>query len=93
MRGLNHALREDDGFVRLATAGLTMLFGLQAAINMAVNVHQMPAKGMTMPFISYGGSSLLSQALAAAMLLALNRKRPHAEMLAAEIGTPLGQAA
>jgi cell division protein FtsW len=93
MRGLSHALREDDGFVRLATAGLTMLFGLQAAINMAVNVHLMPAKGMTLPFISYGGSSLLSLALAAGMLLALTRKRPHAEMLAAEIGTPLGQAA
>jgi cell division protein FtsW len=95
MRGLNHALREEDGFVRLATAGLTMLFGLQAAINMAVNVHLMPAKGMTLPFISYGGSSLLSLALATGMLLALTRKHPRAEALAAKIGAEaaLGQPA
>ena len=53
-----------------------MMFGLQAAINMAVNVHLMPAKGMTLPFISYGGSSLISLALGMGFLIALTRRRP-----------------
>jgi cell division protein FtsW len=94
IRGLRHAVRqEDDAFLRLAIAGLTMLFGLQSAINMAVNVHLMPAKGMTLPFVSYGGSSLLSLALGTGMLLALTRKRPRAEAMAAALadearGTP-----
>jgi cell division protein FtsW len=57
-----------------------MLFGLQAAINMAVNVHLMPAKGMTLPFISYGGSSLISLALAMGFLLAVTRRRPRSEI-------------
>ena len=56
------------------------MFGLQACINMTVNVHLMPAKGMTLPFISYGGSSLLSLALAMGFLIALTRKRPRAEI-------------
>jgi cell division protein FtsW len=90
MRGLRHALREDDGFVRLATAGLTMLLGLQAAINMAVNVHLMPAKGMTLPFISYGGSSLLSLAIGVGMLLALTRTRARARVLVREADMPRG---
>lgn len=85
LRGLYHARREQDGFVRLAIAGLTMLFGLQSAINMAVNLHLMPAKGMTLPFISYGGSSMFALALGMGMLLALTRKRPRADALAAEI--------
>ena len=55
-----------------------MLFGLQSAINMAVNLHLMPAKGMTLPFISYGGSSLISLAFGMGMLLALTRERPRA---------------
>ena len=53
-----------------------MLFGLQSVINMAVNVHLIPAKGMTLPFISYGGSSLISLALAMGFLLAVTRRRP-----------------
>jgi cell division protein FtsW len=57
-----------------------MMFGLQAAINMAVNVQLMPAKGMTLPFISYGGSSLISLALGMGFLMALTRRRPRAEM-------------
>jgi cell division protein FtsW len=57
------------------------MFGMQAAINMAVNVHLMPAKGMTLPFISYGGSSLLSLALGMGFLIALTRRRPRSEML------------
>jgi cell division protein FtsW len=58
-----------------------MLFGVQAAINMAVNLHLMPAKGMTLPFISYGGSSMISLAYGMGMLLALSRERPQAELL------------
>ncbi len=57
------------------------MFGLQAAINMMVNVHLMPAKGMTLPFISYGGSSLLSLALGMGFLVALTRRRPRAESM------------
>jgi cell division protein FtsW len=80
LRGLYLAQRSEDAFVRLAIAGLLMLFGLQASINMAVNVHIMPAKGMTLPFISYGGSSLLSLALAMGFLIALTRKRPRSAL-------------
>jgi cell division protein FtsW len=81
LRGLMLAQRNEDTFCRLAIAGLLMMFGLQAAINMMVNVHLMPAKGMTLPFISYGGSSLLSLALATGFLIALTRRRPRSEML------------
>jgi cell division protein FtsW len=82
MRSLRHAMRSEDPFNRFAAAGLAILFGLQSAINMAVNLHLMPAKGMTLPFISYGGSSMLSLAYGMGMLLALTRERPRAEMLA-----------
>jgi cell division protein FtsW len=58
-----------------------MLFGIQAIINMAVNVHLMPAKGMTLPFISYGGSSLISLALGMGFLVAVTRRRPRAQVL------------
>jgi cell division protein FtsW len=85
IRGLMHARREQDGFTRLAIAGLSTLFGLQSAINMAVNLHMMPAKGMTLPFISYGGSSMFALALCMGMLLALTRRRPGTDTLAAEI--------
>ena len=77
LRGLRHAARNDDPFRRFAVAGLSILFGLQSAINMAVNVHLMPAKGMTLPFISYGGSSMISLAWGMGMLLALSRERPR----------------
>ncbi|MBB4305462.1 cell division protein FtsW [Rhodobium orientis] len=77
LRGFSHAMRKEDGFERLAAAGLVVLFGLQSIINMAVNVQLMPAKGMTLPFISYGGSSLLALALAMGFLLALTRRRPE----------------
>jgi cell division protein FtsW len=81
MRGLYLAHRTEDPFARLAATGLVMIFGLQAAINMAVNVKLMPAKGMTLPFISYGGSSLISLALGMGFLLAITRRRPRAEMM------------
>ena len=76
LRGLSKAAQESDGFIRHAVAGLVMLFGLQTLINMAVNVGLLPAKGMTLPFISYGGSSMLAMALTMGFALGLTRKRP-----------------
>ncbi len=84
LRALSHAMRDEDPFTRFATAGLAMLFGIQSAINMAVNLHLMPAKGMTLPFISYGGSSMISLAYGMGMLLALSRERPRATLLSAD---------
>ncbi len=75
LRGLSRALRENSLFVMLASAGLAVQFGLQAAINMGSSLRLIPAKGMTLPFISYGGSSLLAVALTIGMLLALTRRR------------------
>ena len=77
LRALQHAFRDHDPFTRFASAGLAILFGTQSAINMAVNLHLVPAKGMTLPFISYGGSSMISLAYAMGMLLALTRERPR----------------
>ena len=77
IRSLLRALRNEDMFARFAAAGLAILFGTQAAINMAVNLRLMPAKGMTLPFISYGGSSMISLAFAMGMLLALTREQPR----------------
>ncbi len=84
IRALIRAMRNDDPFPRFAAAGLTMLFATQSAINMAVNLHLIPAKGMTLPFISYGGSSMISLSYAMGMLLALTREQPRAAMLAPE---------
>jgi cell division protein FtsW len=84
LRALRHAMRSEEPFVRFAAAGLAILFGLQSAINMAVNLHLMPAKGMTLPFISYGGSSMISLAYGMGMLLALTRDRPRAAFFASE---------
>jgi cell division protein FtsW len=78
LRALWHVVREPDAFVRYAAAGLVLAFVAQACINMAVNVGLLPAKGMTLPFISYGGSSLLASGLAMGFLLALTRRRPQA---------------
>jgi cell division protein FtsW len=82
LRGLWHALRLEDPFCRFATAGLTLLFGLQSSINLMVNLHMMPAKGMTLPFVSYGGSSLVAVAYAMGMVLALTRRRPRTDVIA-----------
>ncbi|MEM9809678.1 MAG: FtsW/RodA/SpoVE family cell cycle protein [Pseudomonadota bacterium] len=73
-RSFTAALTTDDVFKRCAIAGLATAFCLQAFINMGVNVGLLPAKGMTLPFISYGGSSLLASGLAAGLLLSLTRK-------------------
>ena len=69
-------LNEEDKFVVLAAAGLVCQFGLQALINMAVNVHIVPSKGMTLPFISYGGSSMIALSMGFGLLLAFSRRNP-----------------
>ena len=78
VRGLSRALRLRDPFEQTAAAGLFMLIGLQACINVAVNLNLIPTKGMTLPFISYGGSSMLAMGLTMGFALALTRKRPGA---------------
>jgi cell division protein FtsW len=80
VKALLAARRNEDPFCRLACVGLITLFGVQSVINMAVNVQLIPAKGMTLPFISYGGSSLISLGLALGFLIAVTRRRPRAEM-------------
>ncbi len=77
LRGLNTALKEHDDFTRYAIGGLVTVFGLQSIINMCVNLQLMPAKGMTLPFISYGGSSQIAIAISMGMVLALTRKKPE----------------
>jgi cell division protein FtsW len=81
LRALRRAAENEDAFARFGIGGLAILFGLQSAINMAVNLHLMPAKGMTLPFISYGGSSMISLGYAMGMLIALTRERPRAALL------------
>ena len=73
LRGFRAAARLEDGYARAAAAGLFSLFGLQAAINIAVNVALIPPKGMTLPFVSYGGSSMIGTALTLGLALALVR--------------------
>jgi cell division protein FtsW len=90
IRALVKAMRNDDAFIRFAAAGLAILFGLQSTINMAVNLHLMPAKGMTLPFISYGGSSLISLAYGMGMLIALTRERPQAQLSGGLMLAPSG---
>ncbi|MCA0399513.1 MAG: putative lipid II flippase FtsW [Proteobacteria bacterium] len=81
VRGLISSRRNTDPFSRMAGAGLVMLFGLQSFINMAVNLNLIPPKGMTLPFLSYGGSSMLSVAITAGFLLAVTRRRPKAALM------------
>jgi cell division protein FtsW len=80
MRVLFRALEERDGFNALALTGLISIFGLQTVINMAVNLSLMPAKGMTLPFISYGGSSLIAMAYGMGMVLVFGRWRPRTDV-------------
>jgi len=79
LRGLLRLLAEQDLFIVLASCGLVTSFGLQAFVNMASSLHLIPTKGMTLPFVSYGGSSVLAVALGIGMLLALTRRRTRAE--------------
>jgi cell division protein FtsW len=76
VRVLLRLLDEQDSFTILAAAGLTTEFGLQAVINMGVNAHIFPSKGMTLPFISYGGSSMLALCFGVGLLLAFTRRNP-----------------
>jgi cell division protein FtsW len=89
LRGLGKSLSEKDDFSRYAVAGLVVLFGLQSIINMGVNLQLLPAKGMTLPFISYGGSSLVAMAISMGMVLALTRRDPLKRMTIGR--TPLGR--
>jgi len=78
IRGMTKAIKMSDPFEQVAAAGLFVLVGQQAFINIAVNLNMIPTKGMTLPFISYGGSSMLAMGLTMGMALALTRKRPGA---------------
>lgn len=80
LRALTRLTRERDPFIRLAGTGLVAMLSAQAMINMGVAVRLLPAKGMTLPFISQGGSSLLAMGLMTGMLLALTRSRPQGEI-------------
>jgi len=75
LRSLGRVWKEQDLFIMLAVAGLVTQFAMQAIINMGVAVNLLPAKGMTLPFLSYGGSSVLAVALGMGMMLALTRRR------------------
>jgi cell division protein FtsW len=80
VRSLWRLLPEREPFARLAGAGMACIFGVQAMINMGVAVRLLPAKGMTLPFVSYGGSSVIAAGITLGMLLALTRERPRGQM-------------
>jgi len=80
VRSLMRLMKERDPFIRLAGCGLACIVGVQAMINMGVAVRLLPAKGMTLPFVSYGGSSVIASAIAVGMLLAFTRTRPQGQI-------------
>jgi cell division protein FtsW len=80
VRSFMRLIHERDPFIRLAGTGLAAIFGVQALINMGVAVRLLPAKGMTLPFVSYGGSSVIASGIALGFLLALTRTRPQGEI-------------
>ncbi|MEM6589531.1 MAG: putative lipid II flippase FtsW [Pseudomonadota bacterium] len=80
VRSLSRLMRERDIFVRLSGVGLMSVFAVQAMINMGVAVRLLPAKGMTLPFVSYGGSSLIAGGILVGMLFAFTRSRPQGEI-------------
>ncbi len=85
IRGMRKAMKLNDSFEQTAAAGLFMLIGLQACINIAVNLNLIPTKGMTLPFISYGGSSMMAMGLTMGFALALTRRRPGAYELGSNV--------
>ena len=80
LASLIRLLKERDAFNRLAGSGLVAMFGIQAIINVGVAVRLLPAKGMTLPFVSYGGSSIIAMGISIGMLLALTRVRPQKDI-------------
>jgi cell division protein FtsW len=80
VRSLLRLMRERDPFIRLAGTGMACIFGIQAMINIGVAVRMLPAKGMTLPFVSYGGSSLIAGGIAVGALLAFTRSRPQGQI-------------
>ncbi|WP_455476522.1 FtsW/RodA/SpoVE family cell cycle protein [Bartonella sp. B17] len=82
MRSLYLAINTRDTFTRFGITGIAMMIGFQSGINMAVNLHLMPPKGMTLPFISYGGSSMIAIAISMGILLSLTRRWPEARLSA-----------
>ena len=80
LASLIRLLKEKDAFNRLAGSGLVAMFGIQAIINVGVAVRLLPAKGMTLPFVSYGGSSIIAMGITMGMLLALTRVRPQKDI-------------
>ena len=80
LTSLIRLLKERDAFNRLAGSGLVAMFGIQAIINVGVAVRLLPAKGMTLPFVSYGGSSIIAMGITIGMLLALTRVRPQKDI-------------
>ncbi|MDG1937149.1 MAG: putative peptidoglycan glycosyltransferase FtsW [Paracoccaceae bacterium] len=86
LTSLVRLMREREAFVRLAGTGLVTMFGVQAVINMGVAVRLLPAKGMTLPFVSYGGSSLIAGGIAIGMLLAFTRTRPQKDVTDLMVG-------
>jgi cell division protein FtsW len=81
LRGLFHALNETSLYVMVAVSGLMVQFGLQAVVHMGSSLRLLPAKGMTLPFISYGGSSLIAVAFAIGLMLVLTKRRIGGERL------------
>jgi cell division protein FtsW len=92
VRGLYKSMKLTDPFEQVASGGLFVLVGQQALINVAVNLNVIPTKGMTLPFISYGGSSMLAMGLTLGMALALTRRRPGAYAFGEGTAAPTGLA-
>ena len=86
LRALSRLQHERDAFARLAGTGMAVLVGMQAFVNLGVAIRLLPAKGMTLPFISYGGSSLIAAGVGMGLLLAMTRKRPQRHVIDAMVG-------
>jgi cell division protein FtsW len=81
IRALLGAQQQSSLFARLAASTLAIQFGLQSGINLAVNLNLIPPKGMTLPFVSYGGTSMLAVAFGMGLMLAFTRKRPEERLV------------